>query len=58
MMVAEHVASGGPDGRMTEAFAARLDRDPYAWLRDDAEHGTAGVTNPVRPDRQQVLQWW
>ncbi|PYB69694.1 IclR family transcriptional regulator [Rhizobium wuzhouense] len=49
MMVAEHVASGGLDGRMTEAFAARLDAIRTRGYEMMPSAQTAGVTNLSAP---------
>ena len=45
MMVAEHVASGGPEGRMTEAFITRLDQIRARGYEMMPSAQTAGVVN-------------
>lgn len=49
MMVAEHVASGGPEGRMTEAFARHLDEIRARGYEMMPSAQTAGVTNLSAP---------
>lgn len=49
MMVAEHVASGGPEGRMTEAFAARLEQIRARGYEMMPSAQTAGVMNLSAP---------
>jgi DNA-binding IclR family transcriptional regulator len=49
MMVAEHVASGGPEGRMTEAFMARLEQIRARGYEMMPSAQTAGVINLSAP---------
>ena len=49
MMVAEHVASGGPEGRMTEAFSRHLDEIRARGFEMMPSAQTAGVTNLSAP---------
>jgi DNA-binding IclR family transcriptional regulator len=49
MMVAEHVASGGPEGRITEAFARHLDQIRVRGYEMMPSAQTAGVTNLSAP---------
>lgn len=49
MMVAEHVASGGPEGRLTEAFAARLEQIRARGYEMMPSAQTAGVMNLSAP---------
>ncbi len=49
MMVAEHVGSGGPDGRMTEAFEARLEQIRQRGYEMMPSAQTAGVINLSAP---------
>ncbi|MGL3606933.1 IclR family transcriptional regulator [Rhizobium sp. G187] len=49
MMVAEHVASGGPEGRMTDAFRARLVQIAARGYEMMPSAQTAGVVNLSAP---------
>lgn len=49
MMVAEHVASGGPDGRMTQELIARLEEIRELGHETMPSAQTAGVTNLSAP---------
>lgn len=49
MMVAEHVASGGPEGRMTEAFIHHLDQIRQRGYERMPSAQTAGVVNLSAP---------
>lgn len=49
MMVAEHVGSGGPEGRMTEAFEARLEQIRHRGYERMPSAQTAGVINLSAP---------
>ncbi|THV15169.1 IclR family transcriptional regulator [Rhizobium rhizophilum] len=49
MMVAEHVASGGPDGRMTADFIARLEQIRARGYEMMPSAQTAGVINLSAP---------